>query len=122
MTNIQSQQQYEIGVVGLDVVGRNLLLNLADRGFSTAGYDEDQAKVEALREESRDRAVSGAADMKEFIALLGQPRAVMMLVPAGDSVDAVIKNLLPHLDKGDLLITLTLATATAKTQACAPPI
>ena len=43
--------------------------------------------------------------MKEFIALLGKPRAVMMLVPAGDPVDSVIKDLLPHLDKGDLLYT-----------------
>jgi sorbitol-specific phosphotransferase system component IIBC len=117
MTNIQSQQHYEIGMVGLGVVGRNLLLNMADRGFSTAGFDEDHAKVEALREESKDRAVSGTTDMKKFIALLGKPRAVMMLVPAGDPVDSVIKDLLPHLDKGDLLITLMLATATSKTQA-----
>jgi 6-phosphogluconate dehydrogenase-like protein len=58
--------------------------------------------------------------MKEFIALLGKPRAVMMLVPAGDPVDSVIKDLLPHLDKGDLLITLTLASATSKLKACAP--
>jgi 6-phosphogluconate dehydrogenase len=120
MTNIQTQQQYDIGMVGLDVVGRNLLLNMADRGFSKAGYDEDHAKVEALREESKDRAVSGAADMKEFIALLNKPRAVMMLVPAGEPVDSVIKDLLPHLDKGDLLITLMLATAASKTQAGAP--
>jgi hypothetical protein len=45
---------------------------MADRGFATVGYDEDHAKVEALREESKDRAVRGAADMKEFIALLSQ--------------------------------------------------
>lgn len=109
-------------MVGLDVVGRNLLLNMSDRGFSTAGYDKDHAKVEALREESNDRPVSGAANMKEFIALLGKPRAVMMLVPAGDPVDSVIKDLLPHLDKGDLLITLMLATATSKLKACAPTI
>ena len=117
MTNIQSLQQYEIGMVGLGVVGRNLLLNMADRGFSTAGYDEDLAKVEALRQESEDRVVRGSADIKEFIALLGKPRAVMMLVPAGDPVDSVIKDLLPHLDKGDLLITLILATDSSKTQA-----
>ena len=104
MANIQSQQQYEIGMVGLGVMGRNLLLNMADRGFSAAGYDKDLAKVEALRQESKDRAVRGAADIKEFTALLRKPRAVMMLVPAGDPVDSVIKDLLPHLDKGDLII------------------
>jgi 6-phosphogluconate dehydrogenase len=122
MTNMQSLQHYEVGMVGLGATGRNLLLNMADRGFSTAGYDKDLAKVEALRQESKDRAVSGAVDMKEFIALLNKPRAVMMLVPAGDPVDSVIKDLLPHLDQGDLLITLMLATATSKTQAGAPAI
>jgi 6-phosphogluconate dehydrogenase len=59
---------------------------MADRGFSTAGYDEDLAKVEALRQESEDRVVGDSADIKEFIALLGRPRAVMMLVSAGDPV------------------------------------
>ena len=69
-----------------------------------AGYDKDAAKVEALRQESEEREVRGAADIKEFIALLRKPRAVMMLVPAGAPVDSVIKDLLPHLDQGDLII------------------
>jgi len=104
MTNTQSQKQYEIGMVGLGVMGRNLLLNMADHKFSVAGYDKDAAKVEALRQEGKDRAVRGATDVKEFIGLLRQPRAVMMLVPAGAPVDSVIKDLLPHLEKGDLII------------------
>jgi 6-phosphogluconate dehydrogenase len=104
MRNTQSQQRYEIGMVGLGVMGRNLLLNMADHGFSVAGYDKDAAKVEALRQESKERDVHGAADIKEFIALLRKPRAVMLLVPAGAPVDSVIKDLLPHLDKDDLII------------------
>jgi 6-phosphogluconate dehydrogenase len=104
MRNTQSQQRYEIGMVGLGVMGRNLLLNMADQGFSVAGYDNDAAKVEALRKESKERDVRGAADIKEFIALLRKPRAVMLLVPAGAPVDSVIKDLLPHLDKDDLII------------------
>jgi len=104
MTNTQSQKQYEIGMVGLGVMGRNLLLNMADHKFSVAGYDKDAAKVEALRQEGKDRAVRGATDIKEFIGLLRRPRAVMMLVPAGAPVDSVIKDLLPHLEKGDLII------------------
>ncbi len=99
-----TQQQYEIGMVGLGVMGRNLLLNMADHGFSTAGYDKDAAKVAALRQESGDRPVRGATDVAEFIGLLRRPRAVMMLVPAGPPVDSVIKDLLPHLEKGDLII------------------
>jgi 6-phosphogluconate dehydrogenase (decarboxylating) len=104
MRNTQPQQQYEIGMVGLGVMGRNLLLNMADHGFSVAGYDKDAAKVEALRQEAKEGDVRGATDIKEFIGLLRRPRAVMMLVPAGAPVDSVIKDLLPHLDKGDLII------------------
>jgi 6-phosphogluconate dehydrogenase len=102
--NMQQQQRYEIGMVGLGVMGRNLLLNMAGHGFSVAGYDKDQAKVEALRQESRERDVRGAANIQEFFALLRQPRAVMMLVPAGPPVDSVINDLLAHLQPGDLII------------------
>jgi 6-phosphogluconate dehydrogenase len=103
MTNKHSQQ-YEIGMVGLGVMGRNLVLNMADHGFFVAGYDKDAAKVEALRKESAKRNIRGAANILDFITLLRKPRAVMLLVPAGAPVDSVIKDLLPHLDKGDLII------------------
>jgi UDP-N-acetyl-D-mannosaminuronate dehydrogenase len=59
MTNKQRQQRYEIGMVGLGAMGRNLLLNMADHGFSVAGYDKDQAKVEVLRKESAERNIRG---------------------------------------------------------------
>lgn len=97
-------RQYEIGMVGLGVMGRNLVMNMAEHGFSVAGYDKDEAKVEALRKESAERNIGGAADITEFITLLHQPRAIMMLVPAGAPVDSVIKDLLPHLNQGDLII------------------
>jgi 6-phosphogluconate dehydrogenase len=104
MTNNQPQQKYAIGMVGLGVMGRNLVLNMADHGFTVAGYDKDQAQVEALRQESKERNVRGAEGIKEFAGLLHQPRAVMLLVPAGPPVDSVIADLLPHLGKGDLII------------------
>ncbi len=91
-------------MVGLGVMGRNLVLNMADHGFSVAGYDKDQAKVGALRKESKEVDVRGAANLQEFISLLRQPRAVIMLVPAGAPVDSVIKDLLPQLEKGDLIM------------------
>jgi len=102
--NPQSQQQSEIGMVDLGVMGRNLVLNMADHGCAVAGYDKDADKVEALRKESAERKVCGAANILDFIALLRKPRAIMMLMPAGPPVDSVIKDLLPHLDKGDLII------------------
>ena len=118
MTNKQPDQQYEIGMVGLGVMGRNLLLNMADHGFSVAGYDKDPTKVEALRQEAENREIRGAADIKEFIALLRQPRAIMMLVPAGAPVDSVIKDLLPHFDQA--ISSSMPATPTSKTPTCAP--
>lgn len=91
-------------MVGLGVMGRNLLLNMADHGFAVAGYDKDATKVKALAAEGGERVVHSTADIAEFIRSLRQPRAVMMLVPAGAPVDSVIQDLLPHLDKGDLII------------------
>ena len=96
--------QYEIGMVGLGVMGRNLLLNMADHGYSVAGYDKDAAKVTALRKEEENLEIRGAKSLPEFLDLLRVPRAVMMLVPAGPPVDAVIHDLLPHLAGGDLII------------------
>ena len=104
MRDTQSQQRYEIGMVGLGVMGRNLVLNMADHGFSVAGYDKDKTKVEALRKEAAKRNIRSAANIVDFIALLRKPRAIMLLVPAGPPVDSVIKDLLPHLDKSDLMI------------------
>ncbi len=104
MINTQPKQRYKIGMVGLGVMGRNFVLNMADHGFSVAGYDKDTVKVEELRKKSAQRNICGAADIKEFISLLRKPRAIMMLVPAGAPVDSVIKDLLPHLEKDDLII------------------
>ena len=97
-------QIYEIGMVGLGVMGRNLLLNMADHGHSVAGYDKDATKVAALRQEAENREIHGAETLPEFVGLLRVPRAVMMLVPAGAPTDAVIRDLLPCLARGDLII------------------
>jgi len=99
-----TQEKYEIGMVGLGVMGRNMLLNIAEHGFAAAGYDKDPKRVTQLREEAGDLPVKGAENITDFIALLKKPRAVMMLVPAGPIVDSVIHDLLPHLEKGDLVI------------------
>lgn len=100
----QQKSQSQIGMIGLGVMGRNLLLNMADHGFTVAGYDKDTDKVKSLREESQERNIHAADDIQHFISLLSRPRAVMLLVPAGNPVDAVIKDLLPYLEPGDLII------------------
>jgi 6-phosphogluconate dehydrogenase len=104
MTSMNAQQRYEIGMVGLGVMGRNLVLNMADHGHPVAGYDKDASKTEALRKEAERRDIRGATNLKEFVSQLQMPRAVMMLVPAGAPVDAVIRDLLPFLERGDLII------------------
>ncbi len=97
-------KEYEIGMIGLGVMGRNLSLNIADHGFAIAGYDKDKRRVQQLQTEAAQKTVQGVKSLEEFVTLLHQPRAVMMLVPAGKIVDNVIRDLLPHLQRGDLII------------------
>ncbi len=101
---MENKLQCEIGIIGLGVMGRNLLLNMADHGFVVAGYDKDPSKVQSLREEAQKRSIHDTPDIKEFIQLLRRPRAVMLLVPAGAIVDSVIQELLGYLEPGDLII------------------
>ncbi|SCW77074.1 NADP-dependent phosphogluconate dehydrogenase [Mucilaginibacter sp. NFR10] len=99
-----TENKYAFGMIGLGVMGRSLLLNMADHGFAVAGHDKDTGKVDSLNQEAGNRAAKGFADVKEFIQSLTTPRAIMMLVPAGKIVDAVIEELTPLLEKGDILI------------------
>ena len=96
--------KFEFGMIGLGTMGRNLLLNMADHGFSCAGYDPDGSKITLLSDEGKDKPVGGFTDIKEFIASLQKPRALMMLVPAGKIVDSVIDELVPLMEEGDLII------------------
>jgi 6-phosphogluconate dehydrogenase len=99
-----SEGTCDIGMVGLGVMGRNLALNMAEHGFGVAGYDTDQAKVQLLGTEGGLLNVRPAGTLAEFVAALRVPRAIMLLVPAGPPVDAVIRELLPYLAAGDVLI------------------
>ena len=100
----KSLNLYEIGMVGLGVMGRNLLLNMADHGFSVAGYDNDPDKVEALRKEAGKRDIHCTGSLQEFISSLRLPRAIILLVPAGAHVDSVINEMQTYLQKDDLII------------------
>lgn len=104
MTDKNGTQQCDIGMVGLGVMGRNLLLNMADHGFCVAGFDKDKNQVDSLRKEAKELHVYGTTAIADFLKLLKKPRAIMLLVPAGAPVDAVINDLLPHLQAGDLII------------------
>jgi 6-phosphogluconate dehydrogenase len=97
-------EKYAFGMIGLGVMGRSLLLNMADHGFAVAGHDTDAGKVASLDDEGKDHKVKGFTNAREFVQSLTTPRAIMMLVPAGNPVDSVIKELTPLLEKGDILI------------------
>ncbi|MEZ5305827.1 MAG: NADP-dependent phosphogluconate dehydrogenase [Pyrinomonadaceae bacterium] len=92
------------GMIGLGVMGRNFLLNVADSGFECVGFDLDGEKVAALETEGEGYSVSGARSLDEFIGKLKSPRNIMLLVPAGKAVDAVIGDLRTKLEPGDLII------------------
>lgn len=95
---------YELGMIGLGVMGRNFLLNLADHGYKVIGYDKDEDKVESLRNETGEKTIGAALNLDDLVHALQRPRAVLMLVPAGAPVDSVIGDLLTRLEPGDLII------------------
>lgn len=94
----------QFGMVGLGTMGRNFLLNVAGHGFSCVGYDLDSEKRRLLLEEGAGLKIEVGETIGEFVEKLAPPRNIMLLVPAGPIVDSVINNLLPNLEKDDLII------------------
>jgi 6-phosphogluconate dehydrogenase len=100
-----ANQIFDFGMIGLGVMGRNLLLNMADHGFPVIGFDKDTQKGAALESSATaGTTVKGVGTLVEMIQQLKSPRKLMMLVPAGKPVDDVIADLIPLLDKGDIVI------------------
>jgi len=91
-------------MIGLGTMGRNLLLNMADNGFSVAGYDKDNKQLDLLNQEGKGKNVRAFDTLEEFVSSLETPRVVVLLVPAGKIVDAVIEELVEVLEKGDIII------------------
>jgi 6-phosphogluconate dehydrogenase len=100
-----ADQLYDFGMIGLGVMGRNLLLNMADHGYPVIGFDLDPSKGTSLEASATPgTTVKGVTALADMVHLLKAPRKVMMLVPAGKPVDDVIASLLPLLEKGDIVI------------------
>lgn len=98
-------QLYDFGMIGLGVMGSNLLLNLADHHFKVAGFDVKPERGAALEAAAKKGTVAkGFSTLKDMVQALQKPRKIMMLVPAGKPVDDVIASLLPHLEEGDIVI------------------
>jgi 6-phosphogluconate dehydrogenase len=100
-----ANNSFKFGMIGLGVMGRNLLLNMADHGFAVVGFDLDGQKTALLESSaSPGTTVKGFNTLAEMVQALEKPRKMMMLVPAGKPVDDVIQSLLPLLEKGDIVI------------------
>src|SRR5512138_471319 len=95
----------DIAVIGLAVMGQNLILNMNDHGFTVAAFNRTVEKVDHfLANEAKGTKVIGAHSIQEMVALLKRPRRVMLMVKAGKPVDEFIEHLLPHLEPGDIII------------------
>jgi len=98
-------EKYNYGMIGLGVMGRNLLYNIAENGFSIAGFDLDEEKVKHLQDgATSEMKVKGTVSLEEFVTTLETPRKIILMVPAGKPVDAVLGNITPLLSKGDIVI------------------
>lgn len=96
---------YDFGMVGLGVMGRNLLLNMADHGYAVAGFDLSKDKTDAFEKSGQaGQKLKGVNSLKDLSSNLKKPRKIMMLVPAGKAVDSVLGQLKPLLEKGDIVI------------------
>jgi 6-phosphogluconate dehydrogenase len=97
--------QGDIALIGLAVMGQNLILNMNDHGFTVVAYNRTVEKVdEFLAKEAKGTKVQGAHSIAEMVKKLKRPRRVMMLVKAGQPVDDFIQQIVPHLEKGDIII------------------
>jgi 6-phosphogluconate dehydrogenase len=98
------KQTPQIGVVGMAVMGKNLALNIESRGYTVAIYNRTSSKTETVAKEHADKKLVPSYSIQDFVASLEKPRRIILMVKAGAGTDAVIQELLPLLDKGDVLI------------------
>src|SRR6056297_163062 len=101
----QMKEKADIGLIGLAVMGENLVLNMERNGYTVAVYNRTVEKVDKfVNGRGKDKNFIGAKSVEEFVAALERPRKVMLLVKAGKPVDDFIEMVLPHLEEGDIII------------------
>lgn len=95
----------DIGMIGLAVMGQNLVLNMTDHGFTVAVFNRTTSKIDDfLAGEGKGKSIIGTKSLEEFVRLLKKPRIAMLLVKAGSAVDDFISKLIPLLEKGDIIV------------------
>ena len=99
------EQPYTFGLVGLGVMGRNLVLNMADHGFPVVVFNRTASVADAfMRDQAGERPIRAAHSLKDLVAGLSRPRGIMLMINAGSAVDQVLDSLVPLLSEGDVLI------------------
>ncbi|CAH1204875.1 6-phosphogluconate dehydrogenase, NADP(+)-dependent, decarboxylating [Paenibacillus allorhizoplanae] len=101
---MRDMSKQQIGVVGLAVMGKNLALNIESRGFTVSVFNRSAEKTKELLNEAPGKQLVGTYSVEEFVQSLEVPRKILIMVKAGGPTDDTINQLLPHLDKGDILI------------------
>ncbi|MFZ4387973.1 MAG: NAD(P)-binding domain-containing protein, partial [Chthoniobacterales bacterium] len=105
MSNTNSTTQSDIGLIGLAVMGENLVLNMESKGFSVSVYNRTAAVTEKFAEgRAKGKNIIPTKTLEEFVSSLARPRKAMIMVKAGAPVDAVIDQLVPLLEQGDIII------------------
>ena len=100
-----NEAQGDLALIGLAVMGQNLILNMNDHGYTIVAYNRTVSKVDDfLAKEAKGTKVQGAHSIAEMVSKLKRPRRVMLLVKAGKPVDDFIQELLPVMEKGDIII------------------
>jgi 6-phosphogluconate dehydrogenase len=95
----------DIGLVGLAVMGENLILNMESKGYTVTAYNRSTDKVDDfINGRAAGKKIRGAQSVEALVASLAAPRKIMLMVKAGDAVDDFIEQLIPHLDRGDIII------------------
>jgi 6-phosphogluconate dehydrogenase len=95
---------FHIGLIGLGVMGRNLALNMEEKGFPVAVWNRNGDKIDAFLAEHQGKAFGGDSDLASFISMLARPRRLLLMVKAGEPVDQMIERLLPLLEPGDIVM------------------
>ena len=101
---MNTSQKSDIGIIGLSVMGRSLALNMADHGFKVSGYNRSASVTEQVMEEHPHKNLFPFYSLDEFVNSLEHPRKVMLMIQAGAPVDAVIDQLIPLLEQGDIVM------------------
>ena len=101
---MSDSQQFHIGLIGLGVMGRNLALNMEEKGFPVAVWNRRSSSLNEFLQENQGKQFGGHPELSGFVAMLERPRRILLMIKAGDPVDQVIEQLLPLLEPGDIIM------------------